>query len=129
MRVSEAAKELGISPATVRKHITDGTLRGEKVSDPDVWPHGWRWELESASVEANRGRWKGRGKYRNRWLDDQTETVIVVSPYRRDHSAEEVEPMTLEPRGTRLVRYAFTAGVVLGTLWRVAMAYRQSSPP
>lgn len=51
MRVSEAAKLLGLSPATVRNHIKDGSLPATKVEDPSAKPHGYRYVLDLAVVE------------------------------------------------------------------------------
>jgi|SRR5579884_3575138 len=67
MKVSDAAKKLGVSPATVRKRVQDGSLRAERIADPAAWPHGYRWEVDESSVDENVGRWRGRGRHRDRW--------------------------------------------------------------
>jgi hypothetical protein len=48
MRIREAARQLGISPATVRVHIKDGSLPANRVEDPRVVPGGWCYEIDPA---------------------------------------------------------------------------------
>jgi hypothetical protein len=62
MRIREAARQLGISPTTVRAHIKDGSLPATRIEDPRVVPGGWCYEIDPSDVERNRGRWKGRGR-------------------------------------------------------------------
>lgn len=52
MTISEAARELGLSPATLRRQIDNGRLRAEK--------HGTQWWVTPAAVEAYRKNVKGR---------------------------------------------------------------------
>jgi hypothetical protein len=128
MRVAEAAKQLGISPASVRKRITDGSLAATKVPDPKAWPDGWRWEVTEARVKANEGRWKGRGKYREQWLTDnyQVEHIVI------DANEGRMPPMSTttspqdqakESSGQQILRYVAIAALLVSSAQKLVQEW------
>jgi hypothetical protein len=136
MRISEAAKQLGVSPATVRKAVREGTITAAKIDDAAVHPTGWRWDIDPRSVEANQGRWKGRGKYRRQEPDEPVliETIEVASPPRE---VSELPPPSTQSKPVRTwdssgwygaAIVGIGAVLVLGTWLRVRMEQAQGQP-
>jgi hypothetical protein len=98
--VSEAARKLGLSPATVRTPIKDGSLPASKVEDSRAKPHGYHYELDPQVVESMIGRWRGRRTHRD---PDPISAPLAV----QHMNVEEVQelpmpvPVPLPPRSRK----------------------------